>query len=66
MAMELPCETCKFKTVRTQGHRVFIGCQDPEKKKANFHKDMLKYHHTCDAWVNNSALEKRGLLLKRY
>ena len=50
MAMELPCETCKYRTERTQGHRVFISCNDPEKKKANFHEDTLRYHHTCDAF----------------
>jgi len=50
VTMELPCETCKYRTERTQGHRVFISCNDPEKKKANFHEDTLRYHHTCDAF----------------
>ena len=48
--MELPCITCKFKTVVTRGHRSFYGCNDEEKKKKNFHEDTWTYRHSCDAY----------------
>ena len=50
--MILPCITCKFKTVRRVGFRSYYGCNDPEKKKANFHEDKIFYRHTCNAYVN--------------
>lgn len=48
--MILPCETCKFRTERTEGHRVFIGCNDPDKKRDNFHEDTWTYRHSCSAY----------------
>ena len=37
--MVLPCDTCKRKTVKRSGHRVFIGCNDPELQRENFKED---------------------------
>lgn len=48
--MILPCETCKHKTVRGEGYRQFIGCDDQERKDKNFHEDTYLYRHTCDAY----------------
>ena len=48
--MILPCETCKFRTERTEGHRMFVGCKDSEKKKNNFHEDTWTYQHSCKAY----------------
>lgn len=45
--MILPCTDCIYRTIRTVGHRDFIGCSDEEKQKG-FHYDAFCYHHTCD------------------
>ena len=55
--MILPCDTCKFKTVREEGHRIFIGCVDKEKKKENFEYDSYWYHHTCKAYEKEESEE---------
>lgn len=44
--MILPCTDCKFRTVREEGHRTFIGCSDEEKKKG-FIEDDWTYRHSC-------------------
>ena len=44
--MTCPCETCKYKTERKEGHRVWLGCADPEKRKG-FQFDDFWYHHSC-------------------
>ena len=48
--MELPCITCTYRTVRESGHRTFIGCKDPERKKNNFKEDTWLYRHKCDVY----------------
>lgn len=52
--MDCPCEKCKYKTETKQGHRVFLGCSDEEKKKG-FHYDDFFYHHRCDNFEEAEA-----------
>ena len=42
-----PCDSCKHKIERKEGHRVFLECSDKEREKG-FHYDDFFYHHTCD------------------
>jgi hypothetical protein len=56
--MELPCITCKFKTVRKEGHRAFFRCIDKEKEKKNFHEDTFWYQHTCDAYEPEAIIKE--------
>ena len=44
--MILPCITCKHRTVRKEGHRAFVGCNDAKLKKGFEHDDYF-YHHSC-------------------
>jgi len=55
--VKLPCETCKFKKIRHEGHRIFIGCSDPEKKKNNFQEDTWAYQHSCTAYEQEELAE---------
>jgi len=45
--MKTPCTACKHETTSTEGHRTFIGCDDPERKAKGFYNDTFWYHHTC-------------------
>ena len=45
--MILPCTKCKYRTERREGHRIFIGCGEPERKKKGFKEDTFLYRHTC-------------------
>lgn len=51
--MILPCETCIYRTERREGHRLYIGCSDPERKKNHFHHDGYSDKDTCDAYVRD-------------
>lgn len=60
--MELPCETCKYKTVRTKGHRSFIGCSDDKRKQKHFKYDDFMYRHKCTGHVEAVDICKSCLL----
>ena len=57
--MVLPCDTCKRKTVKRSGHRVFIGCNDPELQRENFKEDTFFYIHQCTAYEEETAPEDK-------
>ncbi len=49
--MNLPCITCKHKTIRNDADRTYIGCNDPECKEKHFKEDISCFHdHECSAW----------------
>lgn len=52
--MVLPCETCKHRTETRQAHRVFIGCNDSEKRKG-FVEDNFFYRHRCSNYEPEST-----------
>ena len=44
--MNTPCNTCKHITEKKNGFRIFIGCDDDE-RKLRFEYDNFFYDHTC-------------------
>ena len=57
--MKLPCETCKYRTERTQGHRIFIGCKDKARKKKHFIEDTFTYNHKCTGYVKDDTIKEQ-------
>ena len=57
--MKLPCTDCAFKTERQAGHRIFVGCQDPERKKKHFIEDDFLYWYECTGYVKESKPESQ-------
>ena len=60
--MELPCKTCKYKTVRIEGHREFIGCSDAARKEKHFKYDNIMYRHRCTGYVEEVDICKQCAL----
>ena len=59
--MELPCSTCKYKTVRVNGHRTYVGCSDSERKRKHFTYDDFMYHHRCTGYVEEDICKTCAL-----
>jgi len=56
--MNLPCETCKYRTEITKGHRIFVGCKDKARKKKHFIRDDFSYNHGCTGYVKDETIKE--------